>query len=71
MSEIINVDFKDLTSMSDDALGFFADELKSKNTIIVKNIDGSSSEIRTARDWDKFILTAGLRKPQKKKDVRI
>ncbi|MCM8537632.1 MAG: hypothetical protein NE334_16950 [Lentisphaeraceae bacterium] len=70
MPEIINVDFKDLTSMSEAALDFFADELNDKNTISI-NTDDGSVQINTLKEWDDFLKKQNLVKPVIKKDVRI
>ncbi len=71
MSEIINVDKADLKSMSNDALNFFAEELKAGNHVRVDAEDADAVVIKSVRDWDAFLLRQKLRKPPEKKIYRI
>ena len=70
MPEIINLDFKDLQSMSKDALDFFTDELANKNTVSINTKDGSV-QVNTIQEWDAFLKTQNLAKSRIQKDVRI
>ena len=70
MSEKITVEFQDLTLMAEDALDFFADEIRQGNNISI-NAAGKVIEIATIRDWDTYLINAGIVKREIKKDIRI
>lgn len=70
MSEIINLDYNDLKSMSEEALDFFVEELRNKNTVSVNTEDGSI-HINSPREWDEFLKKQNLWKSRIQKDVRI
>ena len=70
MSEQIKVDYRDLAMMSADALGFFTDEIKQGNNVLVLK-EGKDIEIKSVRDWDTLLISAGGAKKPEKKNYRI
>ena len=70
MPEKITIEFQDLTLMAEDALDFFAEEIRQGNNISV-NGNGKVVEIVTIRDWDTYLINAGIVKREIKKDIRI
>ena len=71
MSEIISVNESEIKLMSDDALQFFSDEIRHRNTVIVNKADGTKLEINTQRDWNDFLTQCGAVKLPEKKKYRI
>ena len=71
MAEIISVNEVDIGKMGDEALQFFADEIRQRNTVLVIRRDGSQQEIKSQRDWDDFLRKCGAVKPPEKKNYRI
>ena len=70
MSEVINIDFKDLKVMSVDALDFFVEEIRQGNNVLVLK-ETMEIKISSIRDWDNFLSNSGIRKREIKKDIRI
>ena len=71
MAEIISVNEVDISKMGDEALQFFADEIRQKNTVLVIRTSGAQLEIKTQRDWDDFLKNCGAVKVPEKKNYRI
>ena len=71
MSEILKLEYRAMSMMSEDALEIFASEIGSGNTVSISRSNGRSVEFSTLPAWDSFLLQEGFRKPPVKKNYRI